>query len=360
MEIILNWFKRTFSDPQVVLLGVIVIGILLTINFMSGMLAPVIAAIVIAFLLDGPTEWLKRRGLPHILSVITVFITFIVLAVLVMILGVPPLADQIGDFFKEVPRMITSLQGAIIELQARFPEYISPDQIKETFASLGSEAASQGANLVSIGLSGVTSTLTIAVYLILVPVMVFFFLKDKVEIFAFMKGFMPNHRGLAEKVWYETVSKAGDYARGKVYEIIIVGTVALIVFNTIGIKYAALLAVVTGLSVIIPYIGATVITIPVALVAVFQWGLGSDFAIAVGAYLVIQALDGNVLAPLLFSEVVKLHPNAIILAILVFGGFWGLWGVFFAIPLATVVDAILRSWRQHTKSVEAEPSGNEA
>jgi len=354
MDIILNWFKRTFSDPQVVLLGVIVIGILLTINFMSGMLAPVIAAIVISFILDSPVGWLGRRGMPHIIAVILVFMAFIVLAVMVMILGVPPLAEQIGDFFKEVPRMITSLQGALIELQARFPEYISPDQIKDSFAKIGTEAASQGANLVSIGLSGVTSTLTLLVYLILVPVMVFFFLKDKAAIFTFLKGFMPSHRGLAETVWHETVTKSGDYARGKVYEIFIVGSVALIVFNAIGLKYAALLAVVTGLSVIIPYIGATVITIPVALVAVFQWGLGPDFAIAVGAYLVIQALDGNVLAPLLFSEVVKLHPNAIILAILVFGGIWGLWGVFFAIPLATVVDAILRAWRQHARSVAIE------
>jgi putative permease len=62
------------------------------------------------------------------------------------------------------------------------------------------------------------------------------------------------------------------------------------------------------------------------------------------AYLVIQALDGNVLVPLLFSEVVNLHPVAIIVAILVFGGLWGFWGVFFAIPLATLVNAVITAW----------------
>ena len=62
------------------------------------------------------------------------------------------------------------------------------------------------------------------------------------------------------------------------------------------------------------------------------------------AYLVIQALDGNVLVPLLFGEVVSLHPIAIIVAILVFGGLWGFWGVFFAIPLATLVNAVIRAW----------------
>ena len=96
-----------------------------------------------------------------------------------------------------------------------------------------------------------------------------------------------------------------------------------------------------GLSVIIPYIGATVVTLPIALIAYFQWGWTSDFAWLMVAYLVIQALDGNVLVPLLFSEVVNLHPVAIIVAILVFGGLWGFWGVFFAIPLATLVKAVL-------------------
>ena len=89
-----------------------------------------------------------------------------------------------------------------------------------------------------------------------------------------------------------------------------------------------LLAVIVGLSVLIPYIGAVMVTIPVAIIAYFQWGLTSEFAWLLAAYGIIQALDGNVLVPLLFSEVVNLHPVAIILAILVFGGLWGFWGIF--------------------------------
>ena len=100
----------------------------------------------------------------------------------------------------------------------------------------------------------------------------------------------------------------------------------------------------TGLSVVIPFIGAVAVTVPVALIAYFQWGVGSEFALALGAYLLIQVLDGNVLAPLLVSGTVNLHPIAVIVAILVFGGLWGFWGVFFAIPLATLVQAVLRAW----------------
>jgi putative permease len=61
-------------------------------------------------------------------------------------------------------------------------------------------------------------------------------------------------------------------------------------------------------------------------------------------YSILQAIDGVLLVPLLFSEAVNLHPVAIIVAILLFGGLWGFWGVFFAIPLATAVKAILNAW----------------
>jgi putative permease len=106
--------------------------------------------------------------------------------------------------------------------------------------------------------------------------------------------------------------------------------------------------------VIIPYVGAAVVTVPVGLVAYFQWGWGAQFGWVLFAYGVIQALDGYLLVPLLFSEVVDLHPVAIIIAILVFGGLWGFWGVFFAIPLATLVQAVLNAWPKKRRE-EAPP-----
>ncbi|HEC05377.1 MAG TPA: AI-2E family transporter, partial [Thiolapillus brandeum] len=131
---------------------------------------------------------------------------------------------------------------------------------------------------------------------------------------------------------------------GKFWEIIIIWSASYVTFTLLGLQYAMLLGVLVGLSVIIPYIGATVVTFPVLAVGWFQWGWTADFGWLALAYFIIQGLDGNVLVPLLFSEVVSLHPIAIIVAILVFGGFWGFWGVFFAIPLATLVNAVIQAW----------------
>jgi putative permease len=117
--------------------------------------------------------------------------------------------------------------------------------------------------------------------------------------------------------------------------------------SLLGLNYAALLGLIVGLSVLIPFIGAAVVTVPVALVGIIQFGWSWDLAWVLVAYTAIQFLDGNVLVPLLFSEANDLHPIAIILAILVFGGLWGFWGIFFAIPLATLVKAIYNAWPRH-------------
>jgi putative permease len=148
-------------------------------------------------------------------------------------------------------------------------------------------------------------------------------------------------------------TQIANYARGKVIEIFIVGAVSYLCFAWMNLNYAALLGLLVGLSVIIPYIGATLVTLPVAMVGFFQWGIGSEFYTLLVVYMVIQALDGNVLVPLLFSEAVNLHPVAIILAVLFFGGVWGMWGVFFAIPLATLIKAIISAWPSPDESGES-------
>jgi putative permease len=182
------------------------------------------------------------------------------------------------------------------------------------------------------------------IYMIVVPLLLFFFLKDKDAIFAYISKSLPSNRSLMTGVWEEMNEQFANYLRGKVVEIMVVGIATYAIFALFGLNYALLLAIIVGLSVVIPYIGAVVVTIPVTLIAMFQFGFEASFYYVVGGYLLIQILDGNVLVPLLFSEVVNLHPSVIIMAVIFFGGVWGLWGIFFAIPLATLFKAVLHAW----------------
>jgi putative permease len=344
MNASLAWLRRQLADPQVVALALIVLLLALSVWMFGQMLAPLLASLVIAYLLNSIATRLRRRGVPHLAAVLLVFTLFLAVLLVCFFWLLPLLTRQMAQLFQQVPYMVAEVQQALLRLPERYPAIVSEQQIREVFAGFNSELIRFGQRLLSFSVASLMTLITILIYLILVPILVFFLLKDRELLISWMAGFLPKDRHLTLEVWVEVDRQIGNYVQGKLVEILIVGTVTWIAFRFLGLQYAVLLAALTGLSVVIPYVGATVVTLPVALVAYFQFGLTPPFYYVLIAYAAIQFLDGNVLVPVLFSEVVNLHPVAIIAAILLFGGLWGFWGVFFAIPLATVIQAILQAW----------------
>ena len=340
-EYLKAWYQRYFTDPQAALLAVLLIATFVVFYFMGAMLAPIITAVVVAYLLEGSVSAIERRKLPRLLAVNLVFLLFLLFMVFLVVFLLPIISRQTSQLVQELPRMINRGKELLIDLSNQYPQVFAQDSIQEMISSFSGEVTTLGQSILSISFASIPAIIT---YLILVPMMVFFFLKDKNEISNWMSRFLPSDRGLITHLWHEMDAQIGNYIRGKVYEIIIVGVVAYVSFKLLGLNYASLLALLVGLSVLIPYIGAASVTVPVAAVAYFQWGFGTDFYWLIGWYFVLQFLDGYVLVPLLFSDAVNIHAVAIIAAILVFGGLWGFWGVFFAIPLATLVKALINSW----------------
>ena len=344
LEYIRAWYQRHFSDPQVIILFLFLAGGFGIVIFAGRILAPLLASIVIAYLLDGAVSLLQKSKSPRIIALIIVFSVFVAVLVMLLFVFIPILSRQLSQFFKELPNMISQGQLLLMELPQRFPNLINEEQVNEMITFIGSELFTFGQVLITRPLASVVGLITILVYLILVPLLVFFLLKDKAAILQWLAAFLPGERELTSQVWFEVNQKIASYVRGKVIEILVVWSATYITFAFLDLRYAMLLAVLVGLSVIIPYAGAVVVTIPVVFVAYAQWGISGEFAYVLIAYTVIQFLDGNILVPLLFSEVVNLHPVAIIAAVLFFGGIWGVWGVFFAIPLATLINAVIKAW----------------
>ncbi len=357
MQSIRAWFERHLADPQVMGLAVVLLAGFFIIFLTGEMLAPVIASIIIAYLLEGLVGVFQRNGLPRLVAVFLVFLGFMAFMAFVFFALLPLLSRQATQLFQLLPEMLTNGQDTLMTLPQRYPELFSEAQVLDLIDSLRIEALAFGQHVVSISVSSVVSVITVAVYLILMPLLVFFFLKDKIRIVNWFVRFLPNDRGLLTQVWAEVDSQIGNYVRGKFIEILIVWVVTYLTLAIMGMDFAMLLGMLVGLSVLIPYIGAATVTIPVAMLAYFQWGVSPEFWWLMVAYGIIQALDGNVLVPLLFSEVVNLHPVAIIVAVLVFGGLWGFWGVFFAIPLATLVQAVLKAWPTLVQEDGAEQPG---
>ena len=343
-EILQQWYHRHFTDPQTVIFAFILIAGVLLILVLNTHLMPILVAIIIAYLAEGLVAWMRRGNLGRTTAASVVTALMVTAILLTFFVLLPLLSKQVSELFREMPTMLGKGQQLLLQLPDKYPDYVSADQITEILALARAELTSMGQRVVSLSLSSVVGVITFLVYMILLPLMVFFFLKDKDLILNWLANFLPEERRLLRTVWAELDVKIASYVRGKFIEVLIIWVASYIAFALMGLNYAMLLSLAVGLSVIIPYVGATVVTIPVALIAFFQWGFTSQFGWLMAIYALIQFIDGNLLVPLLFSEVVNLHPVAIIVAVVFFGSLWGVWGVFFAIPLATLIQAILKAW----------------
>ena len=350
MDLIRSWLRRVFNDPQIaafLILLVIGLGALL---MLGGILAPVIAAVVIAYLLEGLVAAFQRFGVPRLAAVIVVILFLTAFLALVLFALIPLLYRQGAQLVDQLPAILAQSQAVLLQLPEHYPQLFSEQQVREMLDAARREITDWGQGIVaSVTVQSLMILGTLVVYAVLVPFLVFFLLKDKHLLLQWVSNHMPRHRAFASEVWRDVDQQIGNYVRGKAIEIVIVWGVTYATFSILGVPFAMLLAVATGLSVIIPYIGAFVMTVPVALIAYFHFGVSQELAWVLIAYTVIQVLDGNVLVPLLFSEVVNLHPVAIIVSILVFGGLWGFWGIFFAIPLATFIQAVIKAWTRRRR-----------
>jgi putative permease len=340
-------FTRFLPNAQAFSLAIILLVSFGLIYFLSDLLKPVYVSVVLAYLMEGLVAKVENRKVPRFIAVGLVFSCFMAGFAYLLFYLMPIITQQAIELVQNIPAFIGRVQTLIMRLPEKYPQFITENKIQEIMFTIQKELLIYGQNLLSVSAASVVGLVSAMVYLFLVPMMVFFFLKDKSILVAWVLQYLPKDRHLTVRVWEEIDMQIGNFVRGKFTEVFILWVVSYVTFETMGLDYSMLLSVLMGLSVIIPYIGATLVTFPVLLVAYFQWGLNGDhFMYAVIAYSIIQALDSVLLVPVLFSEAVNLHPIAIIIAILFFGGLWGFWGVFLAIPLATVVKAVLTAWPQ--------------
>jgi len=339
-----DWYTRNFSDPQAVILAFLLLVVFGLVWLVGGIMAPVLVSLILAYLLESVVAAMQRWHVPRTLASVFVLLLIVSISAVVLFGLVPVLSKQLTDVIRELPDIIQNIQEQLLRLPQSYPDIFTVAQVNDLITNLRNELTSFTQSVLEFSLARLGTLVMIAVYVVLVPIMVFFALKDKDKLLAFARKFVPNRSELTFQVWREVDGKIANYIRGKFVEILIVWVVTYILFAVMGLNYSLLLSFLVGLSVIVPYVGAVVVTVPIALIGFFQWGFVPKLGYLLLAYQVIQILDGNVLVPLLFSEVVNLHPLAIITAVLFFGGLFGLWGVFFAIPLATLVQAVLNAW----------------
>ena len=350
LEEINNLFRKIFSSEETLVFALLLSGAFLTLFFFGNILTPFLVSIIFAYLLVGMQKRLEEYGLNSTLALILTYSFFLLIGIALMVWLVPLVYQQLQSLILEIPKWVNSFMIFVQNVPEKYPDLVSSDQITKFLQTLSGQITTISEDFLKASITGIQNTVTIAINLVLLPILVFFFLFDRKSIISDFLGVLPKKRAMLEKVWVEMDDQLSNYARGKAIEILIVGLAAAILFMYFDLQYVALLSVLVGFSVLIPFIGAFVVTIPVAAVGLLQFGLTFDFWLLMGLYVILQMLDGNLLVPILFSDAVKLHPVIIILAVFIFGGMFGFWGIFFAIPIATLIKAIWNSWPENQSS----------
>jgi len=350
LEEINNLFRKIFSNEETLVFALLLTGAFLTLFFLGNILTPFLISIIFAYLLVGMQTRLEGYGLKSSIALFLTFSFFLLLGITLMVWLGPLVYQQLQSLILEVPKWVNAFMVFVQNVPEQYPDLVSSDQITTFLQTLSGQITAISQDFLKASIAGIQNTVSIAINLILLPILVFFFLFDRESIIAGCLSILPKKRAMLKKVWTEMDGQLSNYARGKAIEIVIVGLAAAIIFMYFDLQYIALLSVLVGFSVLIPFLGAFIVTLPVAAVGLLQFGLTFDFWLLIGAYLVLQILDGNLLVPLLFSDAVKLHPVIIMLAVFVFGSLFGFWGVFFAIPIATLIKAIWNSWPENLPS----------
>lgn len=345
LEKINRWLLQVFSSSDVNKLLLVLAAVCAVLWLFIGELAPLLGAVLIAYVLEGAVEKLIRRWHFSRTMAVTIVIVAAIFSALAAAYALPAFLLQLRELGDQLPQTMGSLEGAVQKLNEILPDDLALD--KSAITEQGSALAAGMVTYVLNNLFSYAGNIaSLFVYAVLLPLLVFFLLRDKTLLVEALCRFIPKSPIFAE-LWQRVDVQLGSYIRGKIIEAVLVWAATWIVFQLLRVEYALALTIMVGLSVFVPFVGAVAVTFPVVLFGYLQFGWSSEFAWMMIAYTVIQTIDAQVLVPLLFSSVINIHPVAVFCALIFFGNLWGVWGVFFAIPLAAVIKSILLSILHH-------------
>ena len=359
-----NWYLRHFSTPGTIEFALVLLCIFLIVYYFMWLVGPLVEALCIEYCLDGVVRFLTRKCyMSRTVASSVTMLFFIGLSVSILVFVVPKLLQQGSQFYQtlqsisaqnistekgeDFDSIVTSNILPFVEnLPDPLPSMMTEGEIKELVNKARLALISNVSNIFNNQIMpSVVNVMSFLVYLVIVPIFTFLMLSNKSQLQSrFVTYILPSNQRIIHEFWPQLTKQIEGYMRGKLIHITIVSIVNTVAFMLFGLHYAILLGIGVGLSVVIPYVGAVIITIPILLVSVFQFGFGYTLVWLLAVYIIIQLLDSNVLTPMLFSKAMNLDAFSILASILIFGGLWGFWGVFFSIPLATFIRTIIVNW----------------
>lgn len=325
------------------LIAIALLGWLL--YLLAPVLTPFVASALLAYIGDPLADRLQKYRLPRTLAVVVVFLlTFLVLALLVLLVG-PLIRTQVSALMAALPDIVLRIEQdwlpRILDLTGVEP---GDDVGIAAFLSRYSDMAGSWGSKVLLSVTRSGGALAAAVLsLFLVPIITFYLLRDWDKIMAYLGALVPSRqRATVLHLARETDEVLGAFLRGQLLVMLALAIIYSLGLSIIGLKFAVAIGVVSGLVSFVPYLGFVFGIVLAGLTVALEpnpfWlmmGVIATFSIA-------QALEGSLLTPKLVGDRIGLHPVIVIFAVAAGGQLFGFFGILLALPAAAVLSVLVR------------------
>src|SRR5699024_5186856 len=308
------------------------------VSFFWHLLLPFLIAVLIAYLLYPVIKKMHAYIMPKSLAILMIYLLFFGGIGYLGYRVYPAVIQQISELQEQLPQLIDMYREFIYSLY----EYTSflPENVHDRMDQLIYEAEMYIENLLTDVVRGFTKIFDMIIIITVIPVLVFYFLKDFAAIKNYFKTWIPEKYHAQTRLLCRAIDEGlGNYIRGQFVVCLFVGLAAFVLFKFLDVPYALLLAIIMALTNIIPYFGPIIGAIPaVAITATIS---GKLVLIVLAGIFIIQVIDGNLLSPYIVGKSVNIHPIAIIFALLLGGQISGVIGMILAVPVLAVINVIV-------------------
>jgi predicted PurR-regulated permease PerM len=343
-------------SPRVVVMIVaaVVVGILLWLA--RDAVRPFVVGLLVVYLLDPPVRWLARRGVRRSLAILIVYVLAVLVFVEFLNLTLTPLINEIVRLLQDLPGLAQQLQAQADRLAEVYDRLAIPDAVRQWIDSMIASISQGGpgggpvfdpTDLLPV-LTGLTSIVGGLFAYIILPVWVFYVLKDRVALTKqFDRSLPADWRFDVWAVMRIIRRDFGQWIRGQLVLGVTVGVftfaglliLSAFVHPVFG-RYAILLSVTAGILELLPIIGPIISAVPAVLLAATA-GLEPVIA-ALILYTLVQQVENNVFVPKIQGDAIELHPALVMFAIVIGGSLAGLLGAILALPVAAAMRDVTR------------------
>ena len=309
---------------------------------LGDILLPFVLGAAIAYLLDPIVDRLERLGTGRVLGTILILMAAFFVLFFIFLLLIPLAIDQFRLLAAAAPDLVTSVQALVLNQIAS----ISPESeaLNSTVSNLSTMAQEKLGIIFGSVMASAISLIDVIMLMVITPVVAVYLLVDWDRILEKINELLPlDHASVVRSLASEIDSTLSAFVRGMIAVCLVLGIYYATALSLIGLEFGLIIGFIAGLVSFIPYVGALlggVLAIGLALIQF--WGDFELVALVVGVFIVGQIFEGNILTPKLVGNSVGLHPVSLILALSLFGAFFGFIGLLLAVPLAASAGVIFR------------------